>query len=112
MNAPRVVLITRSAEGADAYGDFITAQGHQVLYEPMLSIEALDVPLPDLSPYQALIFTSVHAVTIFAAQSDVRDIPVFTVGDVTAYAAQADVRQDQSARYGRQLKKHFDPPTP
>lgn len=89
MSARRVVLITRSADGADAYGDFITAQGHQVLYEPMLTIEALETPLPDLSSYQAIVFTSVHAVTLFAARSAVRDIPVLTVGDVTADAARA-----------------------
>jgi uroporphyrinogen-III synthase len=87
MSQRRTVLITRSADGAQTYGDFILARGYDVLYEPMLKIEAIDQALPDICGYDSLVFTSAHAIRFFCAQSQERDKRVFTVGDATAEVA-------------------------
>lgn len=78
-----LVLITRSEDGAAPYADAIRARGGEAIVEPMLRIEHI-AGLPDISAYDALVFTSVHAVDSFAAQSPCRDAAVFTVGDTTA----------------------------
>lgn len=56
--------------------------------EPMLRIEHTGT-LPDISNYDALMFTSAHAIDAFLAQSPPRDMPVYTVGDSTADHARA-----------------------
>lgn len=78
-----IVLITRSIGDAAPYADKVRARGWEAMMEPMLRIEPVGI-LPDIAPYDALVFTSAHAVDAFAAQSPHRNIPVFTVGDSTA----------------------------
>ena len=56
---------------------------------PLLAIRPLPQQAPDLSGVMALAFTSRNGVAAFAALTDARDIPVFTVGDATAEAARA-----------------------
>lgn len=92
-----LALITRSEEGAAVYADAIRARGGEAVIEPMLRIEHIP-SLPDLSVYDGLIFTSVHAVDSFAAQSPRRDVAVFTVGDTTAdHAREAGFKNVTSA---------------
>lgn len=55
----------------------------------MLAIERIPRPAPDLTGVAALAFTSRNGVDAFAALSDQRALPVFTVGDATAEAARA-----------------------
>lgn len=56
---------------------------------PLLAIEPIPQPAPDLTGVAALAFTSRNGVDAFAALSDDRSLPVFTVGDATAGAARA-----------------------
>lgn len=56
---------------------------------PLLAIRALALPAPDLEGIAALAFTSRNGVEAFAALSEARALPVFTVGDATAEAARA-----------------------
>lgn len=57
--------------------------------EPLLAIRPLPRAAPDLTGIAALAFTSRNGVDAFAALSDDRSRPVFTVGDATAEAARA-----------------------
>ncbi|MBL0968760.1 MAG: uroporphyrinogen-III synthase [Brevundimonas sp.] len=61
--------------------------GLEPIVAPLLRIEPLDVGAPNLTDVTALAFTSVNGVEAFAALTDRRDRPVFTVGDRTAEAA-------------------------
>lgn len=77
----------------------VRARGYIPLVEPMLAIEALtDVALPDLSGYQALVFTSANGVRACASLMAVRTHPLYAVGEATADAARAagwtDVRMN------------------
>lgn len=83
------ILITRSGDEAGVYADIARARNIEVLFEPMLNIEALTGSQPDLSDYQSLVFTSGHALEIFVAQSSQRTHKIFTVGDTTADKARA-----------------------
>ena len=56
---------------------------------PLLAIHPLPQSAPDLNGVAALAFTSRNGVAAFAALSDERTVPVFTVGDATAEAARA-----------------------
>lgn len=54
---------------------------------PLLSIRPIPQAAPDLTGVAALAFTSRNGVAAFAALSEARALPVFTVGDATAEAA-------------------------
>lgn len=83
----RSVLITRPKAAAEAFAERLQKDGMTVYVAPLMEY----VPLPaDLSPAaecDALVFSSVQAVTMFAQRSDLRHLPVFAVGEVTAHAA-------------------------
>lgn len=85
-SGPGRVWITRAEPGASATAGRVRALGFDPLAAPLLSVEALDTPL-DLDGVGAIAFTSTNAVQAFAARSDWRAVPVFTVGDATARAA-------------------------
>jgi uroporphyrinogen-III synthase len=89
MTSRGTILITRSEGDAEIYADIAEKHGYDIIIEPMLRIEAHDLSLPDLTAYQSLIFTSGHAVDIFAQTSPERSLTVFTVGDATADKARA-----------------------
>lgn len=71
------------------------------MIQPLLTIQPLPRPEPDLAPFTALVFTSRNGVAAFSALTARRDRPVFTVGDATAEAARvvgfADVRSADGA---------------
>ena len=56
---------------------------------PLLTIRPIPQPAPDLTGVAALAFTSPNGVAAFAALSEARGLPVFTVGDATAEVARA-----------------------
>ena len=86
------VLLTRPRAAAERLAQDLAARGHEVLIEPLLTIEPLPGPLPDLAGVQALVITSAHAVPALAG-TDPR-LPVFVVGSATAAAARAAGRRD------------------
>ena len=91
MRPIRRVWITRARPGAARTAARLAALGYEPLVAPLLAIrrlpEALDAA-PDLATVEALAFTSPNGVEAFAALTpELRDRPVFAVGDATAEAA-------------------------
>jgi len=83
------ILVTRPREESERLARQLEAKGHDVLVEPLFTIEQLpDAPL-DLDGVQALLMTSANGVRAFARRSPRRDLRVLAVGDATADAARA-----------------------
>src|SRR5918994_3611027 len=78
------VLITRPQADAEALARTLEALGHDVLIEPLLTIEQLAVE-PALEGVQAIALTSANAVP--ALNEACMALPLFAVGDATAAAA-------------------------
>ena len=78
------VVITRPRDEAGRLARQLEARGYEPLIEPILEIVSLDVALPQLDPYSALVFTSANGVRAFAALSSQRDLPAYAVGSGTA----------------------------
>lgn len=93
---PARVWITRAEPGASRTAARLLDMGLEPIIAPLLAIENLTPPVPDLAAFAALAFTSINGVTAFAALTPRRERPVFAVGDATAQAARdagfADVR--------------------
>ena len=83
------ILVTRPREDSQHLAQQLEAKGHQVLIEPLFTIEAEPDAALDLEGVQALLMTSANGVRAFAARSERRDLHVFAVGDATAEAARA-----------------------
>ena len=93
MRPIRRVWITRAQPGAARTAARLTALGFEPVVAPLLAIrplpDALDAA-PDFATIAALAFTSPNGVEAFAAlvpAPQLRDRPVFAVGDATAEAA-------------------------
>lgn len=84
--SPRV-WITRAEPGASRTAARLRDMGFTPLIQPLLAVETLNSPVPDLDRFAALAFTSRNGVAAFAALTPRRDRPVFAVGDATAQAA-------------------------
>ncbi|SDQ79338.1 uroporphyrinogen-III synthase [Brevundimonas sp. 374] len=84
---PTRVWITRAEPGAARTAARLRDMGFEPIVAPLLTIENLTPPVPDLAPFAALAFTSINGVAAFAALTPRRDRPVFAVGDATAQAA-------------------------
>jgi uroporphyrinogen-III synthase len=83
------VWVTRGQPGADETAQRLHRLGHTPLVAPVLQVQAVAAGSVDLDSIGALAFTSANGVRAFAALSDVRDLPVFAIGDATAAAAHA-----------------------
>lgn len=83
------LLVTRPAEDTEPLAGLLHAQGIETMAEPLIAIHYLDGPPPDLKGVQAILATSANGVRAFTRRSDVRDLPLFAVGDATAEAARA-----------------------
>lgn len=80
------VWITRARPGAEATAARLTGLGFTPLIAPLLDVRPIFAEI-DLTGVDALAFTSINAVSAFAALDPERALPVFTVGDATARAA-------------------------
>ena len=91
MRPIRRVWITRAQPGAARTAARLTALGFTPVVAPLLTIRPLPDALtqaPGFATVAALAFTSPNGVAAFAALTpDLRDRPVFAVGDATAEAA-------------------------
>lgn len=94
------VLVTRPEEDARGFAAALEDAGHEVLIEPLLTVEPLpeaEAPI-DLTDVQALVFTSANGVRVLAERTNERRLPAYAVGDATARAAyDAGFREVQSA---------------
>ncbi|TFW12165.1 uroporphyrinogen-III synthase [Brevundimonas intermedia] len=84
---PARIWVTRAEPGASRTAARLRAMGFEPIIAPLLAIENLTPPIPDLAPFAALAFTSINGVAAFAALTRERGPPVFAVGDATARAA-------------------------
>lgn len=95
LTSPRV-WITRAEPGAARTAARLRDIGFEPIVAPLLTIQHLTPPVPDLVPFAALAFTGINGVVAFAALTPRRDLQVLAVGDATAQAAHdagfADVR--------------------
>lgn len=83
------ILITRPEPAASETAAFLTGQGYSVLSSPMLTVEMVDAPPPDLGGVAGLVVTSPNGVRALEMLVASRDLPVYAVGDRTANMALA-----------------------
>jgi uroporphyrinogen-III synthase len=81
------ILITRPRDRAEPLARRLEAQGHEVLVEPLLSVEPLHPGAVPLGDVQAILLTSVNAA--HALPRGGRHLPVLAVGGATAQAARS-----------------------
>jgi uroporphyrinogen-III synthase len=87
------LLLTRPLDDSRRLAQALAAARHELLIEPLLSIETL-APGLDLEGVQALAVSSRHALGFLAGRDDaqaqgLRLLPLFAVGSATAEAARA-----------------------
>jgi len=85
----RTVGITRALPGARVTADRVASLGFEPIIAPLIAIQPVGEGPIDLAGVGALAFTSANGLRAFAARSEVRDIPVFTVGAATARSARS-----------------------
>lgn len=85
--APRI-WVTRTEPGASETAERLIGLGFAPVVAPLLRAQARRIA-PALEGVAALAFTSPNGVAAYAGATDVRDLPVFAVGDRTAAAARA-----------------------
>ena len=81
------VIITRPIDQSRILAEKLQVFGYKVFVSPLLRI----IPIPkrlNLSPVQAIVFTSANAVRPFSELNSERNLPVFAVGHATAQAAE------------------------
>lgn len=87
------VLVTRPRTSSENFAQELKRHGYEGLIEPMLSIEALATPMPDIRGIQAMMITSGNALEALEAGghtiSELAGFPCFCVGPRTAEKARA-----------------------
>lgn len=81
------VIITRAEPGGTETAGRLREMGLTVIPSPVLELAARDEPLPGLSRFGGLVFTSANGVRFFAEASDARGLPAWCVGPATASEA-------------------------
>ena len=80
-------LLTRPQQDNRRLRQALVALGHRVDCAPVITITYYDRKPIDITPFQAMLFTSANGVRAFALNSSVRNIPCFAVGPATAREA-------------------------
>ena len=86
------LLVTRGHIDAEPLAEALQGYGHDVIIDPMMSVNYAMSPLPDPSLVQALLITSANGIRALMHQDATplyqqNNIPVFTVGDASARTA-------------------------
>lgn len=81
------LLLTRPEADAEALAAALADLGVDSLVAPMMDVVHIPGPPLELDNVSGLLLTSANGVRALAARTDIRDIPVFAVGDATAKAA-------------------------
>ena len=80
-------LIIRPIDESAALAKKLESAGHQTIIDPILNIQPEAHNKIDLSPYQAIIFTSAAAIKVFTQTYDVPNLRTYTVGQKSAQEA-------------------------
>ena len=81
------LIVTRPRAESKRLARHLQSLGHQVLIEPMLTIQPLAAASLDLDDAAALLLTSANGVKALARRTERRELPVLAVGAATAAAA-------------------------
>jgi uroporphyrinogen-III synthase len=81
------VLITRPREDAESLVAELRAVGIETFVEPLLNIEGVAGAAAKLDKVQAILLTSRNGARALAEATDLRELPIYAVGDATAGAA-------------------------
>ena len=94
------LIVTRPRAESEALADKLRGLGHQVLIEPMLTIQPIEAADLDLTDAAALLLTSANGVRALAQANARRDLPVLAVGAAPAAAAREAGFSDVAAAGG------------
>lgn len=83
------LLLTRPRDDAEPLAQKLKRHGHEAVIAPMMKIRLRPETDISLAGVQAVLATSANGIRAFAAQSAVRNLPVYAVGPQTAEAARA-----------------------
>ena len=81
------VLLTRPIADSLVTASILNEQHIATAIEALFDIQPLQVEIPDVTNFQGIVFSSRHAVRVFAEKTTLRKIPVYCVGDHTAEIA-------------------------
>ncbi|HMR31487.1 MAG TPA: uroporphyrinogen-III synthase [Geminicoccaceae bacterium] len=81
------VLVTRPRDQAEATAELLRCRGHDVLVDPVLSIEPVPLAPISVQGYAAAVITSANAVP--ALPDSMQALPLYVVGAATSAAATA-----------------------
>jgi len=81
------LIVTRPRSESEALAVVLRNLGHQVLIEPMLTIQPIEDAAVDLADAAALLLTSANGLRALAQTTARRELPVLAVGAATAAAA-------------------------
>ncbi|MGB0697175.1 MAG: uroporphyrinogen-III synthase [Rhodospirillaceae bacterium] len=82
-------LVTRPAADATRLSETLSAQGLEVLIEPLLVILPVAGPQTEIEGLAGVLLTSANGARAMAAASSRRDLPVYAVGETTARTARS-----------------------
>lgn len=83
----RPIIVTRTEPGTAQTAEALKARGLNAILSPVLTLARSDAPLPALSGFGGIVFTSANGVRFTAGESEVRDLPAWCVGPATASEA-------------------------
>ncbi|MBV1889309.1 MAG: uroporphyrinogen-III synthase, partial [Proteobacteria bacterium] len=81
------LLITRPLAASETLIAALLAEGHSVICSPLLDIQFRTLQVLDLQGVQGFIVTSINGVEGLSRSIEVRDLPIYCVGDKTAEEA-------------------------
>lgn len=94
------LLVTRPLSVSENLISELLKEGHSVLCSPVLDIQYRDRQVLDLKDVQGFIATSINGVEGLIRSTDVRDIPIYCVGDKTAEVASSKGFRDVKSADG------------
>jgi len=81
------LLITRPISAARDMKTALQSEGHEVILSPLLEISFRPLDAIDLTGIQGIIVSSMNGVQALSRLTEVRDLPVYAVGEKSATAA-------------------------
>lgn len=82
------LILTRQRSDSEILAQCLTALGHFVLIEPMLTIHPCHNAKLELDQAAAILLTSANGARALAGHTEERHLPVLCVGNATAHAAE------------------------